>query len=77
LKSGILCPKCSEKVKSGEITDSDLKIARVLLSLEESYPSRPEDPDGNKPCPHITNLYERLCDEFAPIELRGLSEDEK
>lgn len=39
LKSGILCSKCSEKVKSGEITDSDLKVARVLLSLEESYPS--------------------------------------
>lgn len=39
LKSGILCSKCSEKVKSGEITDFDLKIARVLLSLEESYPS--------------------------------------
>lgn len=31
----------------------------------------------NKPCPHITNLYERLCDKYAPSELRGLSEDEK
>jgi len=35
----MLCPKCSEKVKSGEVTDLDLKIARVLLSLEESYPA--------------------------------------
>ena len=39
LKSGILCQKCSTKVKAGEITDLDLKIARFLLSLEEKYPS--------------------------------------
>lgn len=39
LKSGILCQKCSEKVKSGEVTELDLKIARLLLSLEETYPS--------------------------------------
>lgn len=39
LKSGILCQKCLAKVKSGEITDLDLKIARLLLSLEEKYPS--------------------------------------
>jgi transcription antitermination factor NusA-like protein len=39
LKSGILCQKCSAKVKAGEITDLDLKIARLLLSLEEKYPS--------------------------------------
>ena len=39
LKSGILCQKCSSKVKSGEITELDLKIARLLLSLEGKYPS--------------------------------------
>ena len=39
LKSGILCQKCSSKVKSGEISDIDLKVARLLLSLEEKYPS--------------------------------------
>jgi transcription antitermination factor NusA-like protein len=39
LKSGILCQKCSAKVKSGEITDLDLKIARLLQNLEEKYPS--------------------------------------
>ena len=39
LKSGILCHKCSAKVKAGEISDIDLKIARLLLSLEEQYPS--------------------------------------
>jgi len=39
LKSGMLCQKCSAKVKAGEISDVDLKIARLLLSLEEKYPS--------------------------------------
>ena len=39
LKSGILCQKCSAKVKSGEISDLDLKIARLLLSLGDKYPS--------------------------------------
>ena len=39
LKSGILCQKCLAKVKSGEISKLDLKIALLLLSLEEEYPS--------------------------------------
>jgi transcription antitermination factor NusA-like protein len=39
LKSGMLCQKCSAKVKAGEISDMDLKIARLLLNLEEKYPS--------------------------------------
>ncbi|MEM3161997.1 MAG: hypothetical protein QW056_03295 [Candidatus Bathyarchaeia archaeon] len=39
LKSGILCQKCSSKVRSGEVTELDLNIARLLLSLEETYPS--------------------------------------
>lgn len=39
LKSGILCQKCSARLKSGEISELDLKIARLLLSLEEKYPS--------------------------------------
>jgi transcription antitermination factor NusA-like protein len=39
LKSGMLCLKCSAKVKAGEITDLDLRIARLLLSLEEKYPA--------------------------------------
>jgi len=39
LKSGILCQKCSAKVKAGEISELDLRIARLLLSLEEKYPS--------------------------------------
>jgi len=39
LKSGMLCQKCLAKVKSGEISELDLKIARILMSLEEKYPS--------------------------------------
>jgi len=39
LKSGILCQKCLAKLKSGEISELDLKIARLLLSLEEKHPS--------------------------------------
>ncbi len=39
LKSGILCQKCSARVKSGEISEQDLKIARLLLSMEEKFPS--------------------------------------
>jgi transcription antitermination factor NusA-like protein len=39
LKSGILCQKCSARVKSGEISEVDLKLARLLLSLEEKFPS--------------------------------------
>lgn len=39
LKSGILCQKCSAKVKSGEVSETDLRVARLLLSLEEKFPS--------------------------------------
>ena len=39
MKSGILCPKCLDKLKSGEVSDVDLKVARLLLSLEDKYPS--------------------------------------
>ncbi len=35
----MLCLKCSAKVKAGEISDLDLRIARLLLSLEDKYPS--------------------------------------
>jgi transcription antitermination factor NusA-like protein len=38
LKSGILCPKCQAKLKSGKVTDVDLKIGRLLMSLESTYP---------------------------------------
>jgi transcription antitermination factor NusA-like protein len=35
----MLCQKCAAKVKAGEISELDLKIARQLLLLEEKYPS--------------------------------------
>ena len=38
LKSGILCMKCQAKLKSGKISETDLRIARLLLSLEEKHP---------------------------------------
>ena len=38
LKSGILCPKCREKVRRGEVSETDIKIARLLLTLEDKYP---------------------------------------
>lgn len=39
LKSGILCSKCQEKLRSGEVSQTDLKIAQLLLMLEKDYPS--------------------------------------
>ena len=39
LKSGILCPKCQAKLRLGEISEIDLKIGRLLLSLESTYPN--------------------------------------
>jgi len=39
LKSGILCSKCQRKLKSGEVSEVDLEIARLLLSIEDKYPS--------------------------------------
>ena len=42
LKSGILCSKCQGKLKSGKVSEVDFTIARLLLSLEEKYPSLQE-----------------------------------
>jgi transcription antitermination factor NusA-like protein len=39
LKSGILCSKCQGKLESGDVSEVDFTIARLLLSLEEQYPS--------------------------------------
>lgn len=39
LKSGILCPKCEERVRAGEISKLDLQIAKTLLDLEGRYPA--------------------------------------
>lgn len=42
LKSGMLCPKCENKVKTGELSELDIRIARLLLRLESKYPSLQE-----------------------------------
>jgi transcription antitermination factor NusA-like protein len=39
MKSGILCPNCQEKVRSGQVTETDIAVCRLLLKLEEKYPS--------------------------------------
>jgi len=38
LKSGILCSKCRKKLEEGTISQKDLEVARLLLSLEDKYP---------------------------------------
>ena len=38
MKSGILCPKCQKKISSGKINKLDIRIAKLLLKLEKSYP---------------------------------------
>ncbi|MCX8171131.1 MAG: hypothetical protein N3E47_04055 [Candidatus Bathyarchaeota archaeon] len=38
LRSGILCSKCRAKIEKGEVTQRDLEIARLLVSIEEEYP---------------------------------------
>ena len=38
LKSGILCSKCQKKVRLGEISETYLRIARLLLSSESKHP---------------------------------------
>lgn len=39
LKSGILCSECQRRLKSGEVSKTDLEVARLLLSLEDEYPA--------------------------------------
>ena len=37
IKSGIFCPKCQEKIQTGEVNDIDVKIVKLLLKLESKY----------------------------------------
>lgn len=39
LKSGVLCPSCEERARKGEISELDIRIARLLFRLEGKYPS--------------------------------------
>ncbi len=38
VKSGILCSRCEERVKKGQITKLDLETIKLLLELEKRYP---------------------------------------
>ncbi|MEM2739334.1 MAG: hypothetical protein QXQ29_00830 [Candidatus Bathyarchaeia archaeon] len=38
LKSGILCPRCEAKLRSGEITELDIEVARLLVNIESRFP---------------------------------------
>jgi len=42
LKSGILCSKCQAKLRLGDVSELDLRIGRLLLSLESKFPSLQE-----------------------------------
>jgi transcription antitermination factor NusA-like protein len=39
IKSGILCQKCQKKIESGQLGETDVQIAKLLMGLEEKYPS--------------------------------------
>ncbi|MEM3418996.1 MAG: hypothetical protein QXR03_03900 [Candidatus Aenigmatarchaeota archaeon] len=38
LRSGVLCPKCKEKITSGEVSQLDINIMRLLLEEEKDFP---------------------------------------
>ena len=38
IKSGILCPKCQERLDKGRVSDLDLRIIRLLLEVEKLHP---------------------------------------
>ena len=37
LKTGIFCPRCSEKLRRGLYSDLDVKVMKKLLELEKSF----------------------------------------
>lgn len=39
IKSGILCKKCQKKIESGKLGETDLQTIRLLMKLEQKYPS--------------------------------------
>ncbi len=39
LRSGMLCSKCQEKVRSGAVDDLYMRVAQFLLDIEGQYPS--------------------------------------
>jgi len=43
LKTGVLCSTCEEKVRSGEVSQTYIRIAKLLLDLEEKGLSALQD----------------------------------
>ena len=39
VKSGILCQKCQEKIRTGDISETYMRVAKILIKLEEKYSS--------------------------------------
>lgn len=42
VKSGILCPRCQERMDKGKVTQLDLKVIRLLSELEKRFPTLQE-----------------------------------
>jgi transcription antitermination factor NusA-like protein len=38
VKSGVLCVKCEEKLRKGQVSQLDFKVIKVLTELEKEYP---------------------------------------
>ena len=38
LRSGIFCPNCEAKIRSGEVTELDIRVMKALQELEKSIP---------------------------------------
>jgi len=38
-KVGVLCPKCEERLKNGEITEADVKVSFILAKLANQLPA--------------------------------------
>lgn len=38
LRTGVLCPKCERKLQTGEITETDIAVMRILSELEKNLP---------------------------------------
>ncbi|MEM3607126.1 MAG: hypothetical protein QXE30_05745 [Candidatus Bathyarchaeia archaeon] len=38
VKSGVLCAKCEEKLRKGQVSPLDFKVIKVLVELEKDYP---------------------------------------
>ncbi len=38
IKSGVLCPQCRDKLRTGTVSERDIHIAKLLFELEAKYP---------------------------------------